>query len=124
MSNPLFVDTGYVIALVNSQDQYHQQAMQLSEKYEGYRVITTDAILLEIGNALSRIARQEAATIIHYFQTASEATVVSLTPVLLTSAIQIISWSTENERGGIWTPDPQNRNLLLYPLSYAPSITL
>jgi uncharacterized protein len=56
MSNPLFVDTGYVIALVNSQDQYHQQAMQLSEKYEGYGVITTDAILLEIGNALSRIA--------------------------------------------------------------------
>ena len=24
------------------------------------------------------------------------------------------------ERGGIRTPDPQDRNLMLYPLSYAP----
>jgi predicted nucleic acid-binding protein len=89
MSNPLFVDTGYIIALINQNDQYHQQAVQLSQQYEGYRIITTDAILLEIGNALSRIARQEATTIIHYFQNASEATVVSLTPALLASAIQI-----------------------------------
>lgn len=25
-----------------------------------------------------------------------------------------------NEHGGIRTPDPQNRNLMLYPLSYMP----
>jgi hypothetical protein len=29
-----------------------------------------------------------------------------------------------NERGGIRTPDRQDRNLLLYPLSHAPSNTL
>jgi len=89
MSNDLFVDTGYVIALINHNDQHHQQALQLSEKYQGYSSVTTDAILLEIGNALSRIARQEAITIIHYFQTAPEATVVSLTPALLVSATQM-----------------------------------
>ena len=89
MLNPMFVDTGYAIALINQNDQHHQQAIQLSEKYEGYPVITTDAILLEIGNALSRVARQEAATIINYFQTAHEATVISLTPDLLNAAIQM-----------------------------------
>jgi len=48
MLNPMFVDTGYAIALINQNDQHHQQAIQLSEKYESYPVITTDAILLEI----------------------------------------------------------------------------
>jgi len=52
-------------------------------------VITTTAVLLEIGNALSRIARQEAVTIIHYFQTAPEATVIPLTPDLLDAGIQL-----------------------------------
>lgn len=89
MLNPMFVDTGYAIALINQNDQHHQQALQLSEKYEGYPVITTDAILLEIGNALSRVARQEAATIINYFQTAQESTVISITPELLNAAIQM-----------------------------------
>ena len=89
MSNSLFVDTGYIIALINSTDQYYQKALELSKKYEGYPIITTDAILLEIGNALSRIARQEAATIINYFQTAQEATVIALAPDLLNAAIQM-----------------------------------
>jgi len=89
VSNFLFIDTGYIIALINSADQHHQEALELSQKYEGYPVFTTDAILLEIGNALSRNARQEAATIIHYFQTATEATVIPLTPDLLNSAIEM-----------------------------------
>ena len=29
--------------------------------------------------------------------------------------------SNNNEHGGIRTPDPQDRNLMLYPLSYMPS---
>jgi uncharacterized protein len=89
MSNSLFVDTGYAIALINQNDQYHQQALLLSERYEGFPVITTDAVLLEIGNALSRIARQDATTMIHYFQTAQESTVIALTPDLFHAAIQL-----------------------------------
>ena len=60
MSDSLFVDTGYVIALINQTDQHHQQALQLADQYEGTSIVTTDAILLEIGNALSRIARNDA----------------------------------------------------------------
>ncbi|MBC7824650.1 MAG: hypothetical protein H7126_12425 [Candidatus Parcubacteria bacterium] len=63
MSDTLFVDTGYVIALINQTDQHHRQALQLADQYEGTPIVTTDAILLEIGNALSRIARNEASAI-------------------------------------------------------------
>ena len=89
MSDTLFIDTGYVIALINQNDQYHQRATELAEKYEGVSVVTTEAILLEIGNALSRIARAEAIAILHHFQTAPEVTLVSLTPELMTAAMNL-----------------------------------
>jgi uncharacterized protein len=89
MSSSLFIDTGYVIALINQDDQYHQQALRLAEQYEGRSVVTTDAVLLEIGNALSRIARQEATAIIHYFQTDPDVTLVPLTPGLLSEALEL-----------------------------------
>ncbi len=87
----MFMDTGYVIALINQTDQYHQQALQLAAQYNGIPVITTDAILLEIGNALAKIARNEASEIIRHFQTAPEVTIVPLTSELLTAAINLYS---------------------------------
>jgi uncharacterized protein len=89
MSNPLFVDTGYVIALINPKDRYHEQALIWANRYDRHPVITTDAVLLEIGNALSRIARQEAAEIIEYFQTAPEATVIALNPQLFAAGMRL-----------------------------------
>jgi predicted nucleic acid-binding protein len=88
MSKPLFVDTGYIIALINEKDDYHSQALALSEKYDGHRLVTTDAVLLEVGNALSRIARQEASLIIHHFETAEEVTLVRMNPTLFNNAMQ------------------------------------
>ena len=88
MREPLFVDTGYVIALINENDQHHACALALSQHYEGHPLVTTDAVLLEIGNALSRIARQEASQILHYFIHADEVTVVQLTPDRFNSAFK------------------------------------
>ena len=87
MSKPLFVDTGYIIALINENDHYHAQALALSEKYDGHRLVTTDAVLLEVGNALSRLARKQASLIIHHFQTADEVTPVPLNPTLFNTAM-------------------------------------
>lgn len=89
MSNILFIDTGYVIALINKNDTHHQKAIALAEKYENSQFVTTDPILLEIGNALSRIARNEAMTIIRYFQTTPNVTVVSLTSELMDNALNL-----------------------------------
>jgi predicted nucleic acid-binding protein len=55
MSKPLFVDTGYIIALINENDHYHRRALALSEKYDGCQLVTTDAVLLEVGSALKKL---------------------------------------------------------------------
>jgi predicted nucleic acid-binding protein len=59
-----FLDTGFVIALVSPRDKYHAIANELSERIEaeGIQLLTTEAILLEIGSALSKRAYREAGT--------------------------------------------------------------
>ncbi len=59
MPNRIFVDTSFVLALINERDQYHDQAEHLSHKFENSSLITTDAVLLEIGNALAKDFREE-----------------------------------------------------------------
>lgn len=88
MFEPLFVDTGYIIALINENDQYHQQALALSEKYDGNRLVTTDSVLLEVGNALSRLARKSASLIINHFQTAEEVILILMNPGLFSFAMK------------------------------------
>jgi len=89
MLEPLFVDTGYIIALVNKNDAHHEQALFLSKKYETFPVVTTTGILSEIGNAFSRTNRKQAVQIIQYFSSAEEATVVSLTVGLFKNSLEI-----------------------------------
>lgn len=52
----VYLDTSYAIALSASTDQFHDRAVQLAKELEAARarMVTTHAILLEIGNALSR----------------------------------------------------------------------
>ena len=82
MSSRIFIDTLFVIALINRRDQYHHQALELSEQFEGHPLLVTDAVLLEIGNALARSYKQEAVEIIEQFVAAEEVEVVHLTPRL------------------------------------------
>jgi hypothetical protein len=55
--------TLFVIALLNRRDQYHAQADEMAELYDGQPPLTTDAILLEIGNAMARAFKPEAAQV-------------------------------------------------------------
>ena len=52
----VFLDTSFAIALSSVTDQNHLVALQLAQKLEANktRLVTTQAILLEIGNALSK----------------------------------------------------------------------
>lgn len=99
MPESVFIDTGYVIALVNENDQYHTEALLLSQRYDGYPVVVTDAVLLEVGNALSRFARPAASQIIQDFRESAGSTVVHLTPELFDSALTLYRRHTDKQWG-------------------------
>jgi len=54
--NKVFLDTSYAVALATPQDSHHRQALKLAGDLErqGSQMVTTRAVLLEIGNSLSR----------------------------------------------------------------------
>ncbi len=87
MNSSVFIDTGFVIALINTRDEFHEQAKSLSINYAGWPVITTDAVLLEIGNALARFAKPQAVEVLNYLQNAEEATVINITPDLFAQGL-------------------------------------
>jgi predicted nucleic acid-binding protein len=59
----VFLDTSYAIALSSPADEHHRRAEEIAEQLEteGARLITTRAILLEIGNVLSKLRYRQAA---------------------------------------------------------------
>lgn len=62
MSEPLFLDTTYVQALLNKKDQHHDKARELQARVrDASLVLITEAVLLEIGNALRAIDHRAAA---------------------------------------------------------------
>jgi len=50
----IFLDTSYILALVNTSDEYHQHASKAALETQG-PFVTTEAVLTEIGNALARL---------------------------------------------------------------------
>lgn len=85
----VFVDTSFVVALVNEDDQNHQLALNLSSQLSRRRLVTTGAILLEIGNALSRNFKSESVEIIEDFLTSDDVQVVHLDPTLFRKAFEL-----------------------------------
>ncbi len=63
MKAEVFLDTAYAIALSSPHDLFHQRAVQLADEIRaaGTRLVTTRAIVLEIGNALSKHRYRQAA---------------------------------------------------------------
>ena len=82
MPNRIFIDTLFVIALINPRDQYHARAIELASRYESHPFLVTDAVLLEIGNGLARSFKQEAIQVIESFFRSEEVQIVRLTPEL------------------------------------------
>ena len=57
LSNELFVDTSFFIALVNYGDHRHQHALTLQSQLSQQRIrkVTSEYVLFELGNGLSRL---------------------------------------------------------------------
>jgi uncharacterized protein len=53
---PVFVDTGYFVALLNRRDTLHARAVSLAQEWEktNRTAVTTDAVLIELANFFAR----------------------------------------------------------------------
>jgi predicted nucleic acid-binding protein len=54
MKPEIFLDSAFAIALAVETDAFHEKAVQIADDLDGSVLVTTRAILLEIGNALSK----------------------------------------------------------------------
>ena len=63
--NRIFLDTAFVQALLNKKDEFHEKAKSLTHHLrEAKEVWITEAVLTEIGNALSKIDRNRVVSFI------------------------------------------------------------
>lgn len=55
-----FLDTSYALALSSRPDAWHERAKSLAQvvEHEHIQIVTTQAILLEIGNAMAKVPRR------------------------------------------------------------------
>lgn len=89
MSPRTFIDTLFVVALINQRDQYHERASALAASYEGHQFLITDVVLIEIGDALARKFRGQAVRVIRDFLGSDDVEIVRLTPELFDEAFAL-----------------------------------
>lgn len=102
MSPEVFLDSSYAIALAAANDRYHAKAVALAAemKRAGTRLVTTEAVFIEIGNALSKERYRVAA--VHLLSSlASDPSVeiVSVPTELLDAAWQLYQQRLDKEWG-------------------------
>jgi predicted nucleic acid-binding protein len=86
----LFLDTVFVQALLNRHDQYHHSAQALLPRVRAAaEVWVSEAILVEIGNALSIFHREAAVQFIERCYHTANMHVVSVDTPLLLRALQL-----------------------------------
>jgi hypothetical protein len=92
MKTNVFLDTSYAIALSSSRDQFHKQALRLAEEIETARIqlLTTRAVLLEIGNALAKPRYRHAAiALLDALEVDPTVEIISLTEELYARALSL-----------------------------------
>ena len=99
MSNEIFIDTLFIVALINKRDAYHARALEFSDVLDGQSVVITDAVLLEVGNTLARNFKREAVEIIDSFFNSPETEIVRLTPELWAQSFALYRSYLDKEWG-------------------------
>ncbi len=102
MEAVVFLDSAYAIALAAPTDQLHEIASALAKqlKAERTRLVTTRAVLLEIGNALSkRRYRLAAVTLLSAVQADPSIEIVELSKDLYDQAFQLFQSRTDKDWG-------------------------
>ena len=98
----VFLDASYAIALAISGDQYHSQALMLAGILEELSIsmVTSRGVMLEIGNALSRQRfRQEAVTLLDYFESDPNVEIVPISDPLYQRALRLFQNRPDKDWG-------------------------
>ncbi|MBE9058455.1 type II toxin-antitoxin system VapC family toxin [Sphaerospermopsis sp. LEGE 08334] len=98
----VFLDTSFAIALSSLTDQNHLMAVQIANQLEANktRLVTTQPILLEIGNALSKQKYRIAAIqLLESLEADPNIEVVLLTKELYTEALNLFKQREDKEWG-------------------------
>jgi uncharacterized protein len=87
-----FVDTGFLIAVASQQDQHHHAAQKLLAqlKQNATRLLTTDAVIFEVGAAFSKVVmRKQGASLISAMLNDPHVQVVNISPALRDEAFML-----------------------------------
>lgn len=102
LGTEIFLDSAYVIALSARNDRLHERAVELANQleYADVHLVTTRAVLLEIGNALSkRQYRHAAIGLLHSLEADPSVEIVPLTESLFADAFQLYARHLDKEWG-------------------------
>ncbi|HYN44450.1 MAG TPA: PIN domain-containing protein [Candidatus Limnocylindrales bacterium] len=95
-----FLDTAYIIAFLNPNDIFHSKAKELFPSVQtAHEIWITEAVLIEIGNALSRSNREVAVDFINGCYFSPNVRVVSVDNELLQRAIDLYHDRKDKEWG-------------------------
>lgn len=98
----VFLDTSYTLALSFRSDSFHPRATQLAKWLDRERVsiVTTRAVLLEIGNALSKERyRYQAVNLLNSIEEEDTIDIVSVSDGLYTRALTLFQSRPDKEWG-------------------------
>src|SRR4051794_33841838 len=94
------LDTVFIQALLNKKDSYHQQALAfLPRMRAAAQVWVTEAILIEVGDALSAIDRPAAVAFIQDCYLASNVYVAGVDSLLLGQALHLYETRSDKTWG-------------------------
>ena len=102
MTNEVFLDTAYAIALAVESDEHHERAEALADQLEieATRLVTTRAVLLEIGNALSKKRYRKAAVeLLDALEQDPQVEIIALAEELYEPALELFRNRMDKEWG-------------------------
>jgi hypothetical protein len=102
MDRVVFLDTSYAIALSASADQLHESAVRVAERIESENVslVTTRAVVVEIGNTLSKSKyRRAAVELLQSLEEDPTVEIVPLTEELYERAARLYAGRADKEWG-------------------------
>lgn len=102
MADSFFLDTAFAIALISPNDAFHEKALELATMIEETKssLVTTRAVVIEVGNALSKQSlRKSAVALIDSMEADETVIIVSISDDIYNEAFKLFRSRLDKEWG-------------------------